>query len=442
MSSIFKTTLAVLAIAPFALGHTWIEQIRNVNDEGEYVGQYGYARGMVAKTDPGYTGTSMNWELPAGQGKLFIDETTPLCHTAQRKPVQSSENYPRLQATPGGYIAMRYQENGHVTKPENQLGKPEKAGTVFVYGTTEPDENETLLTVLEWTQDGQGGNKKGKLLTMNDFDDGRCYEINDSENWQERSKVIPNYAMGQAVEGQPGNYPLACETDVQLPETAELGKPYTFYWVWQWNTAPGVDPGLPKGKDEYYTTCIDVDVASPDVAQAADADKKYAVVQQDAMASAVSDFSKRTALMTDAKQGEVGPIFSGSPSGSPSGAPAPTGAPAPVSPSAPANSPAPTDGAAPPPSLPSPPAVPSITTGAPYLNSTMPAPTDIPTLSQRPGPAPTSLSSGNLVTITDTFMVTVTATAGPAVTPRAIESSASYSARHPHGAKFRGRFAS
>ncbi|KAF2852538.1 hypothetical protein T440DRAFT_466675 [Plenodomus tracheiphilus IPT5] len=419
MSNIFKATLAALVVAPLALGHTWIEQIRNVNDKGDYVGQYGYARGMVSKTDPGFSGLSMNWELPAGQGKLFIDETTPLCHKAQRKQVQSAENYPRLQATPGGYIAMRYQENGHVTKPENQLGKPEKAGTVFVYGTTEPNENETLLTVLQWTKDGQGGNKKGALITTNDFDDGRCYEINTSEIWQKRSKTAPNYAMGQEVEGQPGNYPLACETNVQLPETAALGKPYTFYWVWQWNTAPGVDPGLPKGKDEYYTTCIDVDVASPNVALAAVADKKYAVGQQDGMSSAVSDFHKRTALVTDVKQGEVGPIFSGSPSGSPSGAPAPT----------------PTGGAPPP-------AVPSIPSGAPYLNSTMPAPTDIPTLTTRPGPAPTSLPpSGNIVTITDIVMVTVTATPSSAVTPRAVASSAAYSARHPYGAKFRGRFA-
>ncbi|CBX91459.1 hypothetical protein IAQ61_010805 [Plenodomus lingam] len=445
MPNIVKATLAALAVAPLVLGHTWIEQMRNVNDKGEYVGQYGYSRGMVSKTDPEFTGTSMNWELPAGQGKLFIDETTPLCHTAQRKQVQSSEKYPRLQATPGGYIAMRYQENGHVTKPGNQKGKPEKGGTVFVYGTAEPDENETLLNVLQWTQDGQGGNKKGALITMNDFDDGRCYETDPTNAiWQERSKAIPNFAMGQVVEGAPGNYPLACETNVQLPQTAALDKPYTFYWVWQWNTAPGIDPGLPKGKDEYYTTCIDVDVTSPDVALAAEASQKYAVGQQDAMSKAVSDYNKRTALMTDVVKGEVGPIFSGSPSGSPSGTPAPTGAPSPVSPSVPANTPAPTGGASsPPPLAPSPPVVPSISSGAPFLNSTQPAPTKIPTLSQRPGPAPTSLPpSGSFVTITDIVMVTVTETSGPAVTPRAIDSSATYSARHPHGAKFRGRFAS
>ena len=419
MPSIFKATLATLAVAPLARGHTWIEQIRNINDKGEYVGQYGYSRGMVSKTDPGFDGFSMNWELPARQQKLFIDETTPLCHTAQRKQVQSSDKYPRLQATPGGYIAMRYQENGHVTLPQNQRGKPKKAGTVFVYGTTEPQEDEKLLNVLQWTKDGQGGNKKGALITMNDFDDGRCYEMKPDASTvrDERIKEFPNFAMGQVVQGKPGNYPLACETDVQLPQTATLGKPYTFYWVWQWNTAPNVDPGLPKGKDEYYTTCIDVDVTSPDVAMAAVTDQKYAVGQQDAMSTAVSDFKQRTALMTDVKQGEVGPIFSDKSSRPSSSASPPTTTPGSSSVS------------------------PPISTGL-YLNATMSTPTTLSTLTQRPTANPTALlPSSGIVTITDVVMVTVTATPSAALNPRADASPAAYSPRYKHGAKFRGRFA-
>lgn len=411
MSPILKATFAALAVAPHAWGHTWIEQIRNINDKGDYVGQYGYPRGMVSKTDPGFNGFSMNWELPAGQQKLFIDETTPLCHTAQRKQVQSSDKYPRLQATPGGYIAMRYQENGHVTLPQNQLGKPKKAGTVFVYGTTEPQEDEKLVNVLQWTKDGQGGNKKGILVTMNDYDDGRCYEMKADASTvrEERMKDFPNFAMGQVVDGQPGNYPLACETNVQLPNTAPLGKPYTFYWVWQWNTAPGIDPGLPKGKDEYYSTCIDVDVASPEVAMATVADKKYAVGQQDAMSKAVPDFNQRTALMTDVKQGEVGPVFSNKPSGSPSDTPVPS--------------------------------APSVSSGAPFLNSTTPLlPTKIPTLTPYPSAGPTSRPLNGIVTITDIVMVTVTATPSAAVVPRAAATPAVYSARYKHGAKFRGKF--
>lgn len=377
MPSIFTTTLAALAVAPLALGHTWIEQLRNVDSKGNYVGEYGYPRGMVSKTDKGYTGDSMNWLLPV-QPKVFIDETSPLCHTSQTTQKQSSDKYPRLKAVAGGFVAMRYMENGHVTMvdPATGLGKPEKGGTVFVYGTTEPKQDEKLVDVLRWTQDGAGGDKRGTLLATNDFDDGRCYEVNDTPTSKDRRVSDPNFAMGQVVDG-PGNYPLFCETNVQVPKTAPEGKPYTFYWVWQWNTAPNVDPGLPDGKDQYYTTCMDVDVTSADTALTAAAESKYALgPQQDAMSAAVSDFASRTAIMTDALQGEVGPIFTGSATAT-GGAPMASGNSSSKAPS---------------------------TATAPALTQI----TNIPTMTTRPSPRPSSGSNG-LVTVTDIVYVTVTA---------------------------------
>ncbi|KAF2124384.1 hypothetical protein P153DRAFT_370829 [Dothidotthia symphoricarpi CBS 119687] len=437
MQSILKMTLAALAVAPVTMGHTWIEQLRNINDNGSYVGEYGYPRGMVSKTDPTFTGFSMNFEIPAYQGRVFINESTVLCHEKQRQQTQSSDKYPRLQAVPGGFIAMRYMENGHITKPNNQLGKPEKAGTIFVYGTTTPDEDERIVNVLKWTKDGSGGDKRGTLLAMNDFDDGRCYEKNDSPVSLERQASDPNFALGQVSDG-PGNYPLFCETDVQLPATAPTGKPYTFYWVWQWNTAPDKDPGLPAGKDEYYTTCIDVDVTSGDTALAADAETQFDLgSQQDAMSVAVKDFASRTAVMTDAMQGEVGPVFTGTPSASGSGG---------VS------------------------AMPTVSAsvGAPFGNATSTS-LAIPTLSTRPGatlspslslslssaltpsPSPSSaltpslssslpmatnapvvtLTTVPIVTVTDIYTMTVTAPA--ALAPRSVV--------HRHGARFRGVYA-
>jgi hypothetical protein len=394
MTRIAQAIVAALAIAPVTMGHTWIEQLRNVNDKGQYVGEYGYPRGMVSKTDPGFTGLSMNFEIPAYQGKIFINEDTALCHPSQTKSVQSSNKYPRLQAVPGGFVAMRYMENGHITLPENQKGKPEKAGTVFVYGTTEPKEDEKLANVLRWTQDGKGGDARGTLLTTNNFDDERCYESNGTPENKERSKAVPNYAMGQASNG-PGNYPLFCETNVQLPKTAAVGKPYTFYWVWQWNTAPGgIDPTYPKGKDEYYSTCIDVDVTSANVALAAAAKPKFALGQQDAMSVAVAAFASRTAIMTDALKGEVGPIFSGQQTPAPS---APGGT-SPQKPSAPAPSPQ----------------VPALSSKPPKASG-QPAK---PTITRRPGTAPSSKPVGGpVVTITDTVFVTRTtpaATKSPA----------------------------
>jgi len=374
-----------------------------------------------------------------------------------------------LQAVPGGFISMRYMENGHVTLPDNQKGKPENGGTVFVYGTTDPKEDEKIADVLQWTEDGQGGNKGGKLIATNDYDDGRCYEQNNSPIHNERSKSNPNYAMGQAVDGQPGNYPLFCETNVKIPETTEAGKPYTLYWVWQWPTAAGgIDPGYPKGKDEYYTTCIDVDVASADVAQAAEAESKFALGQQDAMAVAVKDFASRTALMTNAMEGEIGPVFSDAPSGAPSGTPS-------VAPSATGGAPIPTAGAPyptvsaikPKPSTPAPsskapapsgtapgftypgtaPSKPSATrparsSTASARDSTAPVATGIPTLTGRPGSKPTSVSApSGFVTITDYVTVTVVDSAAPTV-PAAPTASVSGRAASTaqYGAKFRGRF--
>lgn len=53
---------------------------------------------------------------------------------------------------------------------------------------------------------------------------------------------------------------LWCQNDIALPTDIPTGKPYTLYWVWDWPTEPGVDPNLPKGKAELYTTCIEIDV--------------------------------------------------------------------------------------------------------------------------------------------------------------------------------------
>ena len=211
---------------------------------------------------------------------------------------------------------MRYSENGHVTLVDEATGrgKPEKGGTVFVYGTTEPKEDEKLMDVLQWTKNGTG---RGVLLATNNFDDERCYEINATPISKERQATYPNSGMGQTG----GGFPLMCDTNAQIPTTAPEGKPYTLYWVWQWNTAKGTEGQL-TGKDQYYTTCIDVDVTSGDKALTASAESKYALGQQDGMSEAVKDFDSRTAIITTPVQGEVGPIFgSGNSSTKPSHVP-------------------------------------------------------------------------------------------------------------------------
>jgi hypothetical protein len=406
------SALLCLSGLPAVLGHTWIEQLRNIDAQGNYVGEYGYPRGMFSKTDPGYNGFSMNWQVPSVKEKSFpfISAESPLCHDSQRKQEQSSEKYPRLKATPGGFIAMRYMENGHITKTDVRLAKPEKGGTIFVYGTTQPKDDEKLADVLQWTKDGQGGDKRGIIVGMNNFDDGRCYEINERSESVERKAQFPNYAAGQEADG-PGNMPLFCETDVALPKDVETGKPYTLYWVWQWNSMPGIDPGLPNGQDEYYTTCIDVDVVDV-ISQAAEA--KFALGQQDAMSAAVSDWRSRTAIITDAMGFEMGPVFNSTPTAT---------------------------GSAPPATQPAmaPPQTTLVTIpGAPFQNTTSTTGREIPTLTQRPGGDQSGAPTDGVVRVTVTQRITVTA---PVVTPTAA-SPQQKRAGHValHGAKFRGKF--
>ncbi|KAF1837126.1 hypothetical protein BDW02DRAFT_471297, partial [Decorospora gaudefroyi] len=430
------TILNALAASSVALGHSWAEQLRNIDANGNYVGQYGYPRGYLDRGTPEFAvGDGMTWRMPPsnGEGKVFITADQPLCAPNQRERKQISEKFPRLKAVPGGFIAMRYQENGHVTGAATNPDKPEKGGTVYVYGTTDPKSDEKLVDVLQWTQDGQGGDKRGVLLAMNDYDDGRCYLNNDSPVAMERKKTNPAYAMGSAQSG-PSNTVMFCETDVKLPDTVQIGEAYTLYWVWQWVTLPNKIPGLPDGKDEYYSTCIDVDMASADVATAAEDPSelnKFAMAQQDAVTAALSDWASRTALFTDMpSKREFGPVFSELPNGGGSGgdAPAPTA-------SAPISSAAPSISSAAPPAATSAPPTPSSAPSA--LSSALPTASssgaalsssavfDIPTLSERPGAAPTSVpGDSNIVTVTDVVMVTVTATAetqpvASAVVPRA-----------------------
>lgn len=107
-----------------------------------------------------------------------------------------------------------------------------------------------------WNKEGTGGDKRGVLLATRNFDDGRCYQVNGDSISKQRQSEFPHTA------DQLMGVNLWCQSDIALPSNAPSGKPYTLYWVWDWPTLPGVDPNLPKGKQEIYTTCIDVDVVA------------------------------------------------------------------------------------------------------------------------------------------------------------------------------------
>ncbi|KAK4690511.1 hypothetical protein P7C71_g6295, partial [Lecanoromycetidae sp. Uapishka_2] len=185
---------------------------------------------------------------------MDIKATDPMCKATQNTQTQSPGS-PRLQAAPGDIVALQYQENGHVTLPGNQLGKQPNRGNLYVYGTTQPKFPDPFLGIFQqWNQAGTGGDKRGKLLATGNYDDQQCYQVNGGNISTARQAQFPKAAdplMGTN---------LWCQIAVPIPTDAPSGKPYTLYWVWDWPTEPGVDPGLPKGKAEIYTTCMDVDI--------------------------------------------------------------------------------------------------------------------------------------------------------------------------------------
>ena len=271
-------------------GHTWIEQFSLISANGSYTSTYGYPRNYVSRTDPAFN--SLDYLIPQlSTGRSRINGSDLLCHPSQRTAIQSPA-YPRLRVAPGRGVAMKYLENGHVTLPQNQLGKPPSGGPAFVFGTLSPRTDEKLGDVLAWTADGKGGDGRGVLLGAGNFDDGRCHQLNNGAISQARQKQFPD-----RVPGQPdSSVEQWCETDVVLPGADSVlmkpGAALTVYWVWAWTTAPGVDPGLPAGKDEYYSTCSDFDV----VADVPDAPINGQLGQQDPQTAAAPDWKSRTAI--------------------------------------------------------------------------------------------------------------------------------------------------
>ena len=260
------TALAALALfaAPSA-AHSWVEQLIAIDSTGTFTGNPGYARNNTLRTAPGFTDLLMVHILPA-DGQPTIEErdldtmgikpTDPMCKKFQQQQYQSNGS-PRLSVAPGSLIALRYEENGHVTLPQNQKGKPADRGTVYIYGTTQPKSDDNFLDIFKvWNADGSGGDKRGKLLATQPYDDGQCYQTNAGNISQSRQQIYPhqpNQLMGTD---------LFCQNDLKIPSDAPSGKPYTLYWVWDWPTLAGADPALPKGKAEVYTTCMDVDITA------------------------------------------------------------------------------------------------------------------------------------------------------------------------------------
>jgi hypothetical protein len=281
-----------LALATLLIGitsaHSWVEQMSVIDLNGSYVGQPGYPRGYVSRGQPGFGDAEMTVRFPAAGIRISAAEM--VCSPAQSTVNSNNDNYPQLVTQPGNYVAMKYLENGHVTLPGNQIGKPGSGGLVYVYGTTNPA-NQKLLDVQQWTSNNTLD--KGRLLAVNSFDDGRCYQVNPNSPMS----VMRQEKFPDPVPGQPGSKTEQwCETNIQIPADAAAGT-MTLYWVWQWPTQPGMDPNDQVGKDETYTTCADVNVvSSPAQVKAAVVPQKLLI--QDPQLQANPAYKERAANTT------------------------------------------------------------------------------------------------------------------------------------------------
>ncbi|KAL6876605.1 hypothetical protein J3F83DRAFT_759096 [Trichoderma novae-zelandiae] len=215
----------VAALATLANGHSWIEKAYKVAANGTMIGAEGYARGWIARdsTDPVFQDIIPQWILPAaGQGAYSGDEVL------NKYKLDENPQFPMLEAAPGDHIAIIHLENGHTTLPQNQPKKPMNRGTVFLYGTSQPKENERLFDVhLVWNKQGTGGDGRGRLLATRNYDDGQCYQPNSGPISMERATQL-------ASEGATHDVELGCQSTLQLPTDLKAGSIYTIYWYWDW----------------------------------------------------------------------------------------------------------------------------------------------------------------------------------------------------------------
>ncbi|RMZ87365.1 hypothetical protein DV736_g5408, partial [Chaetothyriales sp. CBS 134916] len=240
----------LLAASQLASAHSWIEELTLIGPNGSFVGTPGYARSNVQRTTSGFTDASMVNLIPP-DGNRPVNDILPtdlICRSTQTSQTQT-DGSPRLQAPAGAAIALRYQENGHVTLPQNQPGKPENRGTNYVYGTSQPSSDDALLAIhRQWTADGKGGDGRGILLSTLNFDDGQCFQGNNGPIGAQRAAEFHITS-------------LWCQQDIALPSDLKVGSLYTLYWVWDWPTMPGT-AGFPDGKQELYTTCMDIEIVA------------------------------------------------------------------------------------------------------------------------------------------------------------------------------------
>ncbi|KAH8880089.1 hypothetical protein GQ53DRAFT_613139, partial [Thozetella sp. PMI_491] len=265
------------AILPqLVTSHSWVEQTMRIASNGTMIGTPGFERSHFVRGSNG--GGDVVWLIPPDgrpDGKV-IHTDDKIARPEQRALSSSSYtgNFNMLNAAPGDFVALQYQENGHVTLTQINPNKTLNGGTVYVYGTTNNDlTNVNLVDVhFSWTADGTGGDGKGKLIATRNYDDGQCYQINGQQTSVMRQQAFPKKAQN------PMGADLWCQTDIQIPSDVPVGQVYTVIWVWDWPTMSETGVPVPPAslyandtksnaphvtQPQLYTSVIDIKVVDP-----------------------------------------------------------------------------------------------------------------------------------------------------------------------------------
>lgn len=197
---------------------------------------------------------AMTYQIPSNPN-LFVNASDNICSDRQSAPDPVTAFHVRA----GDAIVLRYQENGHITLPEVNPGKP-NSGSVFVYGTWQPSSSEKLRSVHHvWLAPNVTG-QRGFLIGTALFDDGRCHQVNNGTISRQRQAAFPHPPT------PPEGVNVWCGTNITVPgrrRCTSTDNPsldlLSVYWVWDW---PGTADNA--SSEQYYTTCLDLWVSSSD----------------------------------------------------------------------------------------------------------------------------------------------------------------------------------
>ncbi|KAI1772624.1 hypothetical protein F4818DRAFT_134093 [Hypoxylon cercidicola] len=235
--NILLKSLTILAACRAVGAHSWVEEVRKIDLSGAFEGEVGYPMHWANRTPPNAFSDLI------AQTKILDTKPNPAVCKPKDGAYPGSVN--RLTASAGDYVALIYQENGHVTQPFITK-RPYRDGVVSIYGTMQHEDGDGINDVLNsWTADGQGGNGKGKLLATHFYDDGQCYQ-NAGQDFN-----IPIYAQRFKQYNLPELY---CQSDFQLPEDLPETGTYTVMWVWDW---PLIVTDT-QNVTEIYTSCAEI----------------------------------------------------------------------------------------------------------------------------------------------------------------------------------------